>query len=77
MISFLRRKRKRPNMYEISVFVELEDQAKLDQLTEGFAKVLCDDDHDDESTKCPVPWFIVSKPMDAKQSKQWRNELNR
>lgn len=65
------------NLYEVRIFVEAEDEAELDSITDRLTEALCDSEHHEPSESCPNAWFIVSHIASAEEAKRWRPLLNR
>jgi hypothetical protein len=67
-----------PRIWRIELLVETDDAEKIERIADLVGNVACP--HDplvDVDHACPVPWFVITSPLDEDEAVQWRDELNR
>ena len=65
-----------PRMVQISLYVECDDDAEIERLSDAIALVACPEQDDvGASHRCSIPWFVVSS--DGDELETWRDLLNR
>jgi hypothetical protein len=65
-----------PRMVSITLYVEADDDADVERLSDAVARVACPEPADAATDhSCPIPWFVVTAVGEDLES--WRELLNR
>jgi hypothetical protein len=67
--------KKRGPLQQVSLFIETEDEQKLDAISTALADMACPHPVS-EPHKCPDRWLVVTTLLPRKEARRWRKALN-